>query len=238
MRINKFLSDSGLGSRRKVEDLVSGGRVKVNGEMITNLATDINPETDIVTLDGERVQNITEKYYFVLNKPKGYITSLSDDKGRKTVMEFVPLGYKKLVVPVGRLDYDSEGLLIFTNDGEYNQKMTHPKNNIPKKYIVKIEGSLDREQLETLRNGVYIDNKKTRPSKVAVVESNQKGSRIEVTITEGKNRQVRRMFEAVGKYIKLLKRVQIGELRLGGLSRGEIKLISKKDAQKALTLPR
>lgn len=230
MRINKYLSDSGVGSRRGVEEYITMGRVKVNGAVTTDLATDINVDTDIVTFDGESVSLVTEKIYFALNKPKGFITSLSDDKGRKTVMEFVPDKYKKLVVPVGRLDYDTEGLLLFTNDGDYTQKITSPKNKIPKIYVVKVEGKMDSEQLKKLSNGVYIDNKKTLPANLKVLESNQRLTKIQITITEGKNRQIRKMFEAVGKFVVFLKRVQIGGLKLGGMSRGEFKMLSKADA--------
>ena len=234
MRINKYLSSSGIGSRRGVEDYIKNGRVSVNGKKVTDLAFDVNPNNDVVFFDGNRVNVIESKYYFLLNKPKGYITSVKDEHDRKTVMDLVPQNFRKIVVPVGRLDYDSEGLLLFTNDGDFVNKLTHPSNEIQKIYVAKVERQLDAREIKTLSSGVIIDGKSTKPARVIFLGQDKDLFRYEVTIKEGKNRQVRKMFETVGREVKFLKRIQIGSLRLGGLSRGEIKMISEAEAKKAL----
>lgn len=234
MRINKYLASCGEGSRRSVETLVTEGRVTVNGRQITDLSFDVNPEKDRVMVDSRQLNYFPEIVYFLLNKPKGVVTTVKDDKGRKTVMDFVPKIYQNIVFPVGRLDYDSEGLLILTNDGDLTQKLTHPSGKIAKTYIARIEGVLDVRQIEQLTNGVVIEGKKTLPAKVKLLEFRDNHSRIEITITEGRNRQIRRMFEAVGREITFLKRVQIGNLRLGGMGRGEIKQINRTEVLKAL----
>lgn len=234
MRINKYLASCGEGSRRGVEALVTDGRVRVNGRQVTDLSFDVNLEKDKVMVDSRQISHFPEILYFILNKPKGVVTTVKDDKGRKTVMDFVPKIYQNIIFPVGRLDYDSEGLLILTNDGELTQKLTHPSGKIAKTYIARIEGVLDVKQIEQLSKGVVIDGKKTLPAKVRLIDFRDNNSRLEVTIIEGRNRQIRKMFEVVGKDITLLKRVQIGNLRLGGMGRGEIKQISRTEVLKAL----
>lgn len=234
MRINKYLASCGEGSRRGVEALVTDGRVRVNGRQVTDLSFDVNLEKDKVMVDSRQISHFPEILYFILNKPKGVVTTVKDDKGRKTVMDFVPKIYQNIIFPVGRLDYDSEGLLILTNDGELTQKLTHPSGKIAKTYIARIEGTLDVKQIEQLSKGVVIDGKKTLPAKVRLIDFRDNNSRLEVTIIEGRNRQIRKMFEVVGKEITLLKRVQIGNLRLGGMGRGEIKQISRTEVLKAL----
>ena len=231
MRINKFLSTCGVASRRKAEDIILAGRISVNGKVITELSTDIDENNDRVFLDGKRVQYTSNYIYLMLYKPKGCITSLSDEKGRKTVMDFIPEKYRPYVKPVGRLDYDSEGLLLFTNDGDFAKEITSPASKIKKHYIVKIEGNITRAETLKLSRGVELDEStKTAPAMIKVLEEGKDKTKLEVVIQEGKNREIRRMFESIGKNVVFLKRTQIGMLRLGGLPRGTTKPFDPKYA--------
>lgn len=220
MRINKFLASSGLASRRKAEDYVKQGRVTVNGKVIDSLAFDVS-EKDKVMVDGNLVgiQNYT---YIMLHKPKGYITSMHDDKGRKIVTDLLPQEYKNLK-PVGRLDYDTEGLLILTNDGDLANRLTDPNAEIAKTYMAKIEGKITESQLAVIRAGVVIDGVRLKKCKAKITEEGDNYTKVEVKITEGKNRQIRKMFDAVGVNVSFLKRVAIEDLKLGGLSRGKFR---------------
>ena len=218
MRINKFIASTGVCSRRKAEEFVLAGDVAVNGEVVTSLAFDVK-DNDKVFLKGVQIQVLGKKDYYMLHKPKGYITACSDDKGRRTVMDLLPDNLKHLK-PVGRLDYDSEGLLIMTNDGELAFALTHPSHEVPKKYIVRIEGQIKESELAVIRKGVVIDGERMAPCKAVPILFDGKDTRIEVTIKEGKNRQIRKMFEAIGKIVVFLKRVSIGELELGNINRG------------------
>lgn len=161
----------------------------------------------------------------MLNKPKGYICSVSDDKGRKTVMDLMPQGAGR-IYPVGRLDYDSEGLLIMTTDGELAQKLTHPSNEVPKTYLVKVEGTVTETALNPIRSGIEIDGYVTKKCKAHIVETNKAYTKIHITITEGKNREIRKMFAAIGKEVMLLKRIKIGEISLRGLDRGSYRKLT------------
>lgn len=228
MRINKYLATCGVDSRRKVEQLITNGIVTVNGKVCTNLATDIL-ETDHVEVAGKVVHLPQIKEYYMLNKPKGYVSSVKDDRGRKTVLDLIKTNAR--VFPVGRLDYDSEGLLLLTNDGELTYKLTHPKNEITKTYSVKIEGGIDDTQIKQLEGGVIIDNHKLSPCKISVKSSDEKLTKLEVVIQEGRNREIRKMFETIGKTVVFLKRIKIAELSLGGLNRGEYRPLSVKEVE-------
>lgn len=218
MRLNKFIAECGVCSRRKADELIAAGRVSVNKKTVTEMGFDVDPDRDGVFLDGKKILPVTHYEYVMFNKPKGCVTTASDEKGRKTVYDFV--GTDRRLVPVGRLDYDSEGLLIFTDDGELVHRLTHPSSEIPKTYIVKIEGSISESDMAILRKGTVVDGVKYGKSKVRLLGEEEGASRLEVIITEGKNREIRRMFAAVEKNVVFLKRVAIGALRLGGLSRG------------------
>ncbi len=229
MRLNKFLAECGVCSRRKADELIASGKVSVNKKVVRELGASVDETKDVVFVDGKKVLPVTHYEYVMFNKPKGCITSMSDEKGRKTVYDYFDDEFKaKRLVPVGRLDYDSEGLLLFTNDGALIHKLTHPSSEIPKTYIVKIEGEIVESDLAILRKGVVVDGVRFGKSKVKALDvekimtndGERTLTRIEVVITEGKNREVRRMFEAVEKNVVFLKRVAIGDLRLGGLSRG------------------
>ena len=226
MRINKYLALAGVGSRRKVEEYITNGKVKVNGKVVTNLSTDIK-ETDIVYYENKPIKTTQNFVYYKLNKPKGYVTTVSDDKQRKTVMDLLR-GVHVRVYPVGRLDYDTEGLLILTNDGELTNILTKPNSLIKKTYIVHLDSNINKDEIKTLCSGVDIGGYTTKPCSIDIVEESENYTNLKITITEGKNRQIRKMFEAVNKNVEFLRRVQIGEITLGGLSRGEyVKLNSK-----------
>lgn len=250
MRINKYLAECGVCSRRKADELVQAGKVSVNKKVIRELGYDVDETNDTVFVDGKKVVRVTHYDYLMFNKPKGVVTTLNDAKDnksgrvktgeelddeqikarieenskkspRKTVMDFIGEDYKnKRLYPVGRLDYDSEGLLLLTNDGDLTFKLTHPSFEIPKTYIVKIEGTIEESDLAILRKGVTVDGVKYGHAKVKVTGQENNLTRLEVVIFEGKNREIRKMFEGVEKNVVFLKRVQIGDLRLGGLSRG------------------
>ena len=226
MRINKYLAESGVASRRASDAMIEERRVLINGKTAT-LGSEVE-DGDTVTVDGSIVRPVKKYSYYMLNKPKGYVTTVKDDTGRKTVMDLLPKKGDRLY-PVGRLDYDTEGLLIITNDGELAQRLTHPVNEVPKTYVAKIEGVLTENMLARLRGGVEVDGVRTKKSAVRVVDETKTETKVSVTITEGRNRQVRKMFEAVGKEVIFLKRVKIGDLALRGLNRGEYRPLTKEE---------
>ena len=226
MRINKYLAECGVASRRACDEMIRAGRVSVNGRTAI-LGDDVN-DRDEILLDGVAVSHSEKHRYYMMNKPKGYMCTVEDDRGRKTVMQLLPDDIGR-VYPVGRLDYDTEGLLLFTDDGELTFRLTHPKNEIPKTYLVRVEGSIGEAQLNRLRSGVELDGRLTKRSKVKVVETDKEFTKLHVTITEGRNRQVRRMFEAVGKEVVFLKRIRIGELSLGSLDRGKVRSLTPEE---------
>ena len=230
MRLQKYLAACGVSSRRHGEELIREGRVSVNGKIITEMGTQVT-DKDIVRLDGKRVVPEAEKVYVVYHKPAGEITSVSDPEGRHTVMEKFE-GFRVRLYPVGRLDYDSEGLLLLTNDGELADRMMHPSSLTDKSYIARAEGHFEPEELRQLRQGVMLDDRPTAPAKVRLIREEEGISVIQVTIHEGRNRQVRRMLEAVGHPVKMLRRVQFGPLQLGDLRRGEWRELTKEEAEK------
>lgn len=224
MRINKYLASAGLGSRRKCEEFVLQKRVKVNGKVIDNLAFDI-AENDKVMIDDKLVSVPRSFTYLMMHKPKGYLTTVSDDRERKTVMELLPEEFNHLM-PVGRLDYNSEGLLLFTNDGETAQKLMHPKNEIVKTYLVKVEGEVSSFDVGEIEKGVtLIDGTKFKKCKVNIKEIKERKTKLEIQITEGKNREIRKIFDKFGYNVIFLKRISIGEIKLGGLTRGTCRLL-------------
>ncbi len=227
MRINKFLAENGVASRRACDKLIEEGKVKVNGK-VCGLGAEIDENKDVVTVDGRAVEKGTQHRYYLMNKPKGYVCTVSDDKGRKTVMDLLPSDAGR-VYPVGRLDYDSEGMLLFTNDGDLAFRLTHPKNEVPKTYMVKLEGEVSEALLNKLRGGVELDGKVTNKSKIKIVETDKKYTKIHITINEGRNRQVRRMFESIGKEVVFLKRIRIGDLPIGSLERGKVRKLSAEE---------
>lgn len=229
MRLNKFLSTCGIASRRKCDELIESGKVSINGSVVSKLGTVINEKKDKVELDGKVLELKNEFVYFKFNKPKGYICSNSDEKGRKTIFDIVKSD--KRLFSIGRLDYNTEGLILLTNDGEFAQIFSHPKHEIEKEYVVVIEGKILESELAVLRAGVVEDGSRMPKAKVKPIKYDGKTTRISVIIDEGQNHQVRRMFDGINKSIVLLKRVRIGPILLGGLSRGEFKPLTKEEVE-------
>ena len=227
MRINKFLAEQGISSRRGSDQIIAEGRVTINGKPAK--AGDDVAADDVVMVDGKILSHKVKYEYYLLNKPKGYVCTVSDDKGRKTVMDLLPAGAGR-VFPVGRLDYDTEGMLILTNDGDLAYRLTAPKNEIPKTYLVRIEGTITDQQLNRLRAGVEIERGVvTNKCKITVTETSKTYTKLRVVLTEGKNREIRKMFEVVGKNVDFLKRLKIGELTLTGLDRGAVRRLTPEE---------
>ena len=227
MRINKYLAECGLGSRRKVEKFILDGEIKVNDAIVTSLAYDVGSE-DIVVFRGNILHNDIKKVYIMLNKPKCYITSLKDEKDRRIVTDLLK-GCNEKVFPVGRLDYNTEGLLLLTNDGDWANEIIHPSKNISKTYEVKLKYLPTNKQIRSLENGIVIDDKKTLPAHVEIVGSDHEFFILHITIHEGRNREIRKMFEFLGLKIYNLKRISIGELQLGDLPLGKYKYLNKEE---------
>ena len=233
-RLQKFIANSGYTSRRKAEELIKEGKVIVNGETITNLGHKVDSNDEVV-IDGMRIEK-ENKVYYLLNKPRGYVSSTSDDKGRKVVTDIINTNLR--IYPVGRLDYDTTGILILTNDGEFANLMMHPKNKIDKLYIAKIKGILFKNEIEKLSKGVEIDGIKTSKARIKVKKYDKKTntSIVEVVIHEGRNHQVKKMFEAVGHEVLKLKREQIAFLTLDGLSSKEYRMLTPKEVKRLYNL--
>jgi 23S rRNA pseudouridine2605 synthase len=214
-RLQKILSAAGIASRRLSEELIVQGRVSVNGRTVTELGTKADPAVDEIKVDGRRIKTEQRRRYVLLNKPRGYITTRSDPEGRPTVMDLMK-AVKEYIYPVGRLDYDSEGLLLLTNDGELAARLTHPRHEVEKVYEARVKGVPDDKALDRLARGVPIDGRRTAPAKIRASEPFARGSGeqtiVEISIHEGRQRQVRKMFEAVGHPVVRLKRVRIGPL--------------------------
>ena len=228
IRLQKYLANAGIASRRGAEKIIAEGRVSVNGEIVREMGVQIDENYDMVEVDGEHIKNAEKKVYIMLNKPVGFITTVSDDKGRPTVMELVT-DISSRIYPVGRLDYDTEGLLLLTNDGDLTYRITHPKHDIAKTYIAEVTGDVSMDTILQLRRGVMLDGQKTHPAEVEVVGATQYGTKIEITIHEGRNRQVRRMFEELGCIVKRLKRIKEAGLTLGHLPVGKWRKLSESE---------
>lgn len=229
MRLQKFLATCGVASRRKSEQLIRDGRVRVNNRVVTEMGVKINPEIDLVYVNGKRVILEEEKVYVLLNKPKGYVTTVSDQFGRKKVVDLVDLPYR--IFPVGRLDYNTSGLLILTNDGKLTYKLTHPKFEVPKVYIAKVKGHPSRESLCRFEKGLEIGNYITAPAKIKVLKKATDSAHVEITITEGRNRQVRRMCKAIGHPVLELKRIKMGTIHIGNLEVGNWRYLNESEVE-------
>ncbi|MCI8961337.1 MAG: rRNA pseudouridine synthase [Clostridia bacterium] len=233
MRLQKYLAECGIASRRKAEEYIQEGKVQVNGKSVTELGVKINPEKDIVYFNNKKVTKQNENIYILLNKPIGYVTTTKDQFNRETVLDLIR-GINKRIVPVGRLDMYTSGALILTNDGDFIYKVTHPSHEITKTYIATLKGIITNEELEELRRGVEIEDYLTRPAKVKILktDSEKNISRIEITIHEGKNRQVRKMCEAIGRNVMALHRSRIGDIGVKDLKIGEWRYLSKNEINK------
>lgn len=233
MRLNKFLSTAGVASRRKCDELIKDGKIYVNGKVQANLGTIIDEKKDVVEYLGERVNLPSSFIYLKMNKPKGYACTSSDEKGRKTIFDLLEDKSVRLF-NVGRLDYDTEGLIFLTNDGEFANSVIHPKFQIEKEYIVTVEGVMKESEFAVLRKGAVINGERMPSARVNPISFDGKVTKLSVIITEGQNHQVRRMFEAIGRDIKLLKRVRIGSVHLGNLYRGKTKPMTAEEVESFL----
>lgn len=229
MRINKYIAASGVASRRKADELIAAGKVKVNNITLSEPGYNVLPD-DIVYVDGKRISISEKKIYIALNKPIGFVTTVKDEKNRPTVMDLVT-DIEERVFPVGRLDYNTSGLLILTNDGDFSQKVSHPGKGIGKTYRAKVQGYVSRERLAKLRKGVDIGGYITSPAKVEVFKELPKQTVVDITIYEGKNRQVRKMFKAVGNPVVSLERLSIGAVKLGRLATGSYRKLTRKEIE-------
>lgn len=229
MRINKYIAQAGIVSRRKADELVTNGNVKVNGLTLTEPGYDV-VEGDVVEVNGRRIEAEEKKVYILLNKPVGFVTTVSDDRERDTVMDLVR-DVDARIFPVGRLDYNTSGMLIMTNDGDFAYKMTHPKHEIPKTYRVRIAGVLSNEKCAKLRNGVDIGGFVTSKAEVEIVKGMPRQTVVDITIHEGKNRQVRKMFKAVGNSVQALERIAIGDIHLGRLAGGHYRKLTREEVE-------
>jgi 23S rRNA pseudouridine2605 synthase len=233
IRLQKFLSECSVASRRKSEELIRDGKVWVNGKK-ASIGDKVDPKRDDVTVNGKKVTVVKQKYYIMLNKPRGYVTTMSDELGRKCVAELVA-DVGATVYPVGRLDRDSEGMLLLTNDGEFANSVMHPRKHIPKTYRVTVRSAVTKEQTEKLEDGVLIDGRETLPAEVVVLEKSENRSVLQIKIFEGRNRQIRKMCEEVELEVIRLKRTSIGSLKLGMLQPGKWRELSADEVHKLVT---
>lgn len=230
-RLQKYLANSGIASRRKAEEYILARKVKVNGEVVAELGTKVNPDKDVIEFEGKRVNNDIKKVYVLLNKPIDYVTTVKDQFNRNTVVDLVKNAGNNLL-PVGRLDMYTSGALILTNNGDFIFHVTHPKHEVEKTYTVTLRGKVTNEDVESLRQGVIIDEEyKTKPAKVRIMKIDEEKnlSRLEIVIHEGKNRQVRKMCEAIGKKVIALHRSKIGNIDVKDLKVGQWRYLTKKE---------
>ena len=229
MRINKYIAAAGIASRRGADELIAAGKVKVNGAVLTQPGYGVK-EGDSVVVNGRPVGAAEKLVYYVLNKPAGYITSARDEFGRPTVLNLLE-DVEERVFPVGRLDYDTMGLIIITNDGALGNHIAHPSGEVYKTYLARVNGHLSPRELQKLRDGVYIDGRRTAPAFAENAGTDGSCSMVEIKIREGRNRQVRKMFEAIGYKVLALKRTAIGEIRLGRLKEGSYRKLSAEEIE-------
>lgn len=227
MRLNKYIASAGICSRRKADELIAAGNVKVNGAAMREMGYDVQ-DGDRVEVNGRPIEAAGKKVYVALNKPLGYVTTMKDEKDRRTVADLVS-DIPERIFPVGRLDYNTTGLLLMTNDGDLAQRLTHPKHDVWKTYVAVISGVLSDARIAKLRRGVDIGGYTTAPAKVRVIRQNVRSAVVEISIHEGKNRQVRKMFAAVGNRVQQLQRVAVGEIRLGRMQEGHYRKLTKRE---------
>ena len=237
IRLQKYIADCGIASRRKAEELILQGKITVNGNIVTKLGIKVNPKKDIVLYNNKKIENNKKHVYILLNKPIGYVTTAKDQFNRESVLDLVKV--KERIVPVGRLDMYTSGALILSNDGDFVYKVTHPKHEIDKTYNVTIKGIVTNEEVETLRKGVKIEDKEeyiTKPAKVKILKTDKEKSesRLEITIHEGKNRQVRKMCEKIGHKVLALHRSKIADIGVKDLPLGKWRYLSKKEIEKII----
>jgi len=229
IRLQKAIADSGLASRRKAEELIAAGRVVVNGRVVTELGTKVDPTRDHIKVDGRHLKPMPPQTFLIVNKPRGFVSSLSDPEGRPTITNLLR-GVTMRVFPVGRLDFDSEGLLLLTNDGQIAHTLLHPRYHVQKTYLIKVKGVLTDEDIASLERGVKLEDGLTAPAQVKKVRKAEANSWLEITIHEGRKHQVKRMLEVVGHPVLRLTRVRFGPLALGDLAPGEFRFLTDREA--------
>lgn len=229
VRLQKLIAGAGLASRRKAETLIAAGRVTVNGKIVTELGTKVDPAKDHVKVDGKHLSQTQPFVYLLLNKPKNVMSTLDDPGGRTTVKDYLR-GVSVRVFPVGRLDFDSEGLMLLTNNGDLSQALLHPRYHVPKTYLIKVKGILTEEEIRQLERGVKLEDGMTGPATVKKIKKAEMNSWLEITIGEGRKHQVRRMLESVGHPVIKLMRVKMGPLSLGDLASGEFRFLTDREA--------
>ncbi len=232
IRLQKYLSECGVASRRKSEELIEQGRVKVNGKP-ASLGDKINPKKDTVTVGGKKIVKTKDKLYIMLHKPRGFITTMSDEFDRKCVAQLIK-DVPERVYPVGRLDRESEGMLLFTNDGEFANAMTHPRKHVSKTYRVTVRPGVTEEQLTAITEGIIIDDRKTAPAEVHVVTREENRVVLEIILYEGRNRQIRKMCEELGLEVARLKRTAVGSVKLGMLKQGAWRNLTDDEVRKLM----
>lgn len=234
-RLQKVMARAGVASRRRCEEMITSGIVKVNGKVITELGVKVDPARDKIQVGGENLSLSPRKYYILLYKPRGYVATLSDEKGRKKVTDLLK-GVTTRVYPVGRLDYDSEGLLLLTNDGDLTYALTHPKHQVPKTYLARVAGVPEPEKLEKMASGLLLEDGPTAPAKVRLMSRQEGKALLEITIHEGRNRQVKRMCEHIGHPVLRLQRVKLGNLSIEGLKPGQYRHLTGEELSKLKTI--
>lgn len=227
-RLQKYMARHGIASRRKCEELIGAGNVKVNGRVVTTPGVTVNPDRDRVEVDGKLLKSPEKKVYIMLNKPRGYISSVTDSRGRKTVTDLLD-GVEGRVYPVGRLDYDSEGLLLLTNDGDFTMALTHPARKVYKTYRVRVKGVPAASSLRKMAEGVVLDDGPTAPARVEYIDTLNGNALLEIAIHEGRNRQVKRMCQHIGHTVLRLKRIKVGDLKLGNLKPGQYRYLTPQE---------
>jgi 23S rRNA pseudouridine2605 synthase len=230
VRLQKILADRGLASRRKAEDLIREGRVSINGQT-ARIGEKADPDRDIIRVDGQRIAPSPEKVYVLFNKPKSVVTTLADPEGRTTVMDMVKLP-KVHLFPVGRLDYDAEGVLLLTNDGDFAHRLSHPSYEIPRTYWVKLQGKPQKEELQKLSRGVLLEDGPTAPCRIHPLRETEGNQWVEMTLHEGRNRQVKRMWEKLGYHVLKLKRVSFSGLQAVGMKPGDFRILRPPEVQR------
>jgi 23S rRNA pseudouridine2605 synthase len=227
MRINKFIAENTQFSRRKADELIQKGKVFLNNKLLKNLGVDIDPDKDIVKIDNKTITANSKKIYLALNKPAGYVTTRDDEFNRKTVMDLLPKIQN--LKPVGRLDYDTEGLILISNDGDFINRHTHPRYECEKEYEAITNGFISSQEKQKLESGIFMDNIKTSPAKITIIKQSKLETFLRITIHEGRNRQIRKMFDSLNHPVKYLKRIRVGTIKLGDLKKGSYRPLTKQE---------
>ncbi len=233
IRLNRVISRAGLSSLRGADELIRSGRVTVNGRVVTEMGLTVDPKSEAICVDGEELTASRKKHYYLFFKPKGVVSTMIDPEGRSTVSDYTS-GLSVRVFPSGRLDYDADGLILLTNDGDAANLITHPKTKLPKTYQVKVSGSLSKKELEKFRRGIPVDGRQTLPAKIVPLKVTDKNSWYDVTLTEGRNRQIKKMFRYFKVRVLKIRRISIGRLSLEGLSPGEVRKLTKEETETLL----